>query len=89
MPLAAARRERRTEGQASARLCSATPCAAYLPYGSQEVLLESNVDTHRAAAYPLDVTDRPLVLRASLDADVPAGPGRVPGAVLMLSGLGC
>lgn len=78
---------RRAGDQGSTLLCAATPCAAYLPYGTQEVLLESNVDTDRQATYLLDVTDRPLVLRASLDANLSAGRGRVAGAVLLVSGL--
>src|SRR5581483_7692832 len=65
---------RATRMRDSALLCSTTPCAASLPYGTQTVLLESNVDTQRQGAYLVDVTDRPVVLRASLDADLPAGP---------------
>jgi hypothetical protein len=80
---------RATRVRDSALLCSTTPCAASLPYGTQEVLLESNVDPRRRGVYLIDVTDRPIVLRATLDADLPAGPGRAAGAVLFVSGLGC
>ena len=92
VPAGVARRASGAEDQGSTLLCSTTPCAAYLPYGAREVLLESNVDVQRSAAYLVDVTDRPVVLRASLDANRPAGRGRfarrrAPGVGSRLHGL--
>ncbi len=75
-----------THATSSVLVCSSTPCSAYLPYGEHEILL-SSLSEEREATYDVTASDKPHVLRASLDTHIPQDPKRVIGATVAAGGL--
>jgi hypothetical protein len=74
------------QGVSTSLLCARTPCVAYLPYGDNEVALEST-DGDRRAVYVVTSSDVPRALRASLDLHIPRDVKRPLGVVAVVTGL--